>query len=485
MAEISSKIREVFEKVKKAHAPYRAVLRRINNGYYVYIDTATYNKETKNAKIHSKYLGRITEEGKFIEKQHTTSKDRLAMAVELIEANGGKVIMQKQKEEDTALRQVQQQTTAINKVDASVLMALSMNGAMTYASLARRLGMSETGMDYKVKHLEELYGIKYVPELDMEALGYSKYLLMVKFTSDKPDPALIKEVFSKDPRVLLAALVTGDYDLIVYFFAKDNKEVTYFVHETRIETKLRSYNGMWYAAPFFDSYNFVPLRQECYVVFKEKVWKKSSKRLHPGEVIFGTVKEPAPKKYNRSTDITENEYNVLCKLASGNRVNFKQIGKQIGISPISVSYAFDSLRTKGFLKRLTINMEKLPIRYNALLFTDIIDGEKFNNSRKELLMEIVEDSDRQTGRYVLVGDIENPHSVVFVLPVFDKDDAIVAEQRIRKMVKGVIIRSSMVTNILVGNFLYRKFDNGYTNQHKILNEEYKTLESRELINYDK
>jgi DNA-binding Lrp family transcriptional regulator len=482
MAEINSKIKETLERIKREHLPARTVLRRINNGHYVYIDTATYDKEKRNAKIHSEYLGRITEDGKFIEKRNTTAKEKLAMAVELIEANGGKVIMQEEKK--IKPKQVPQ-VTVVNKIDISVLTALSMNGAITYASLARRLGMSETGMDYKVKHLEETYGIKYVPELDMEALGYSKYLLMIKFTSDKPDPELIREVFSKDPRVLLVALVTGDYDLMVYFIAKNNKEVTYFIHETRIETKLRSYNGMWHAAPFFDSYNFVPLRPECYTVFKGKVWTKpGKKKMHPGEVIFDTGKEPAPRKYNKFADLTKNEYNVLCKLADGSRISFKGIGKQIGISPIASSYAFDSLREKGFLKRITITMEKLPLKYNMLLFADVIDGEKVNSSRKELLMEMIEDSNGQTNRYTLVGDIENPHSAVFMLPVFNEDDAIATERRIKGRIKGVETRSSVVTDVLVGSFLYRKFDNRYTNQYKILAEEYKVLENKELANYD-
>jgi DNA-binding Lrp family transcriptional regulator len=252
----------------------------------------------------------------------------------------------------------------------------------------------------------------------------------------------------------------------------------------RMGTRLKSYESVWYATPFFDDYGFTPLREETYALLRERVWvKPSKKKLHPGEVILDT-EEPEVRRYNKFTNMTDTEYKVLLELGRNGRSSFKEIAEKLDISPAAASYAYVNLKAKGFVKRITLTIERLPIRYNALLFADIIEGEKVEKTRKELLMEIIEGGNWLTNRYTLVGDVDSPHGIVFILPVFNENDIIMAEQRIKNKVKGVKIRTAIMSTILLGNFCYRRFDSTYTSQYDTLVNEYKAIEPRPKLDYE-
>ena len=77
-----------------------------------------------------------------------------------------------------------------------------------------------------------------------------------------------------------------------------------------------------------------------------------------------------------------------------------------------------------------------------------------------------------------------PEGFLMCMPIFSDNDLIYTEKNIQEKLKGIRLRKLIITNIVVGSFCYRRYDNNYTNQHKLLVEEYKLIKEVEKINYE-
>ena len=90
--EAPSKVVAEYKRIK-SRFPFFISLKRINGKYYIYKQLTRTDKTSKKVKILTTYLGRITDEGKFIEKGSKGDYE-LENAIKLIEARGGKVALQ-------------------------------------------------------------------------------------------------------------------------------------------------------------------------------------------------------------------------------------------------------------------------------------------------------------------------------------------------------------------------------------------------------
>lgn len=80
-----------------------------------------------------------------------------------------------------------------------------------------RIGLSEQATYYRVKKLEERLGIRHITEINVEKLGYLKFIGFVKFLGAIPSVEEIRSAFEYEGRVQLALLTSGKYDLILFF----------------------------------------------------------------------------------------------------------------------------------------------------------------------------------------------------------------------------------------------------------------------------
>ncbi len=94
-----------------------------------------------------------------------------------------------------------------------------------------------------------------------------------------------------------------------------------------------------------------------------------------------------------------------------------------------------------------------------------------------LLREIISDTEQGINKYALVGDIEVPKRVIFFMPVFNENELAQTQENMQRKLKGVEIRSLIATNVIVGDFCYKRFDNTdiSCSQYQILANEYKIV----------
>ena len=169
--------------------------------------------------------------------------------------------------------------------------------------------------------------------------------------------------------------------------------------------------------------------------------------------------------------IMQREFAILRELNSNGSADLMDVDRKYGFDTGRAQYAYYKLIESGILKRVTISLQNLPIRYVAAIFIKITDMELYYGTRDSLLMDIVDRSDTPVNKYALAGDIATPFGVLMLMPVFgerDLDDTI----RMLSEAKGMTIKSAIITTTLVGSLCFRRFDNAYSEQAEFLHSEF-------------
>jgi hypothetical protein len=144
---------------------------------------------------------------------------------------------------------------------------------------------------------------------------------------------------------------------------------------------------------------------------------------------------------------------------------------------------FYRLKSGKVLNRITMAMQALQIKYPAFISAELISAGAFVKTREHLLLNVIKDTDSVTNRYALMGDIGAPDSLIMVLPIFNETDLDEAVRELGSKVKGMKLKSSIITNVIVGSLCFRRFDNAYSIQHRTLVREHNMV-PRPTTSYD-
>jgi DNA-binding Lrp family transcriptional regulator len=350
------------------------------------------------------------------------------------------------------------------EIDSKILTILSMNGRATLDFIGKHVGLSKHPTYRRIKRLEENYGIKYIAEIDVSKFGYLGYMAFVKFRDKVPDLHLIRKALENEPRVQLVLLTNGEYDLVIYFLSNDHRDAAYLIFKLRVEGPFAPYPSDWYLTPHYTA-NFIPLRGEFFELLKKNIWHRTRDTKKPSE-----------------RNLLEREYTLLRELNNYGTASFSNIDDKYKIGKGASRYTYYKLREKGVLKRITISMQMLPIKYHAIFFISPFFGSRFSRTRPDLLSEVIKDGNI-INKFIQNSEIGTPVGVMLVMPVFDDIDIKNTEDYLNSKIKGITLRKLIITNIPIGSFAYRRFDKTYTNQYRILVEEYKALRYNEQTNY--
>ncbi|MCL5419469.1 MAG: AsnC family transcriptional regulator [Candidatus Marsarchaeota archaeon] len=454
MPDVPIQVMRTLQKLRAEHSrPPYIILRKIHGGFYVYKDRIVKDKASNKSKIFSEYMGRITDDGLFV-RRILSEDDKIANARAVIESAGGKVLLPGKGDENASA-----EVFTPDEIDTKILTILSMNARMARRSIAERVGLSTAGVDNRIKHLEKLYGISYTAEIDIEKMGYLKFLIFIKFFETVPPVEEIRSILSKEIRIQSAMMLSGgDYHLVIYVLAEKNLDVIFLIRDLRELTSLSKYPSEWTTTIFYETYNFMPLRDDFVDSFKERLGRRKPDIL--GE-------EPAKSEKT----ILNREFAVLKEINNNGRVEFTEIDRKYRFDEGRAQYSYHRLLEKGLLKRTTISMNVREKKYTAALFMKDVQSDLFYATRKNLLKEIISGSDTPVNKYALVGDIGLPYGVFFLLNVFHEGDIEKAKAELSKT-KGIRLSAAIVTELVVGKLCVRRFDNAYALQNNTLKEKF-------------
>jgi DNA-binding Lrp family transcriptional regulator len=445
MGVVPQKIQDAFEKLKGEY-PVRIVLKGIKGKYYVYKESGVWLKELSRTKTISEYLGKITEEGLFVKKA-LSAKDDLENAKAIIAEHGGEIIWgENEVEKEPVIKEI-----TVKEADLKLLTALSMNGRISISGLAKISGLNQQTAYHRVKALDEKLGIKYLPEIDVGKFGYLQFLVTIKFINKTPPIAKLKEVMMKEPRVQLAAICKGEFDVLIYLLAKDNTEVKMLL--VNLREGLSDFESSWQSIPTYEDYGFIPLRNEFLSHMRSE------------------------------KELLEREFALFYEINKDGKIEFREIDKKYGFDTGRTQYSYHKLKDEGKLRRITISMQKLQLRYVGVILKEVINTKIFTKNRQQSLKDIIDESTKVIDKYVAVYDIMNPDGAMLYVPVFNYEDLDKAVERISSLGLGVKLTTSVITDILVGDFCYRHFDNTYSIQQKILEESYQIAKASRM-NYE-
>ncbi|EQD42731.1 transcriptional regulator, AsnC family, partial [mine drainage metagenome] len=342
----------------------------------------------------------------------------------------------------------------IDKIDFTILRALSMNARMPLKRIAKFSGLKHTAVHHRIKKLEINMGISYIAEIDVEKLGYTEYMLFIKFRGNRPKREEAISVFANDPRVQFTAITEGEYQIMAYALAKNNKNASDLMFKL-MGGAMSGLDAEWYLVPFKGFYGYAPLRDEFFNLIEQNdVWQRSKDNMKKPPNVLGIE-----------------EYTVLRDLNTNGKAEFKEISGRYKLKAQSANYYYKRLIDKKIIKRITITMQKLPTKYFTVMIASIINDERFRKTRTDLLFEVIKESNNYTNRYSLFGDIQNPSGVIFIAPILKDAEAESIEEEIVTRIKGIEIKRIVVTDIIVGRLCLRNFDNAHSVQHEMLEEQ--------------
>ena len=424
--ELPKRVRATFMRLKRESSRYIEI-KRIKGYFFVYQSTSRWDKEKGMPVKVPVYLGRIYNNGAF--KEAARRKERKAAVQE--EAQG----------HDDRSHQLTLATTIrnerIGRNERKILMALSTNGRIPMSMLGALVDIKETAALSQVRRLEARYGIRYIAEIDPAKLGYVQYLITVRFIGKLPTTEELRDVLAAEPRVQLALMIKGDYDLIIYALSKNIEEVNFLVLGLR--TKL-PFEATWGTTPIIHGYGYIPMRPEFIETLKGAILTR--------------------------------EYAVLKELSIDGKREFTDIDELYGFDRGRSQYSYHKLSEDGVIRRITICMRNTHIRYIAALFEDTVNWKQYTRNRDKSLLDIISEISHPLNKYLLIWDVINPDGTIFYIPVFDDDDLSRAVEARSRLDLGVLIRTSIVTSVIVGSFGYRNLDNTHSVQHEILVSKY-------------
>ncbi len=126
-------------------------------------------------------------------------------------------------------------TTLLDDIDRTLLRALQEDARQTNTDLARRVELSATGLQKRLRRLEEAGIIMgYVAQVDREAVGYDM-LCFVQVTLQRHDPDAV-ENFRREVQGMREVLechhLTGEFDYLLKVIVRNRKHLEQFILHT-------------------------------------------------------------------------------------------------------------------------------------------------------------------------------------------------------------------------------------------------------------
>jgi len=223
----------------------------------------------------------------------------------------------------------------LDRKDKLLLAELDFGSRQSLASLARKLGMSKRGVEYKMRRLErEKVILGYYPVINMPKLGYTYCRLAFSLRNTSPEKE--KEIFAylvKDPRFFWVFRVQGAADVGFAMWAKSISEFKDAVNA--ITEKFGEYINRQNETVTFDVIHY-PHRY--------LLGKGEARELHIAET-------------SEHEEIDALDTAILRALSDNARMPAVEIAGRVKASPQVVSYRIKSLEKRGIIAAYRVNVD--------------------------------------------------------------------------------------------------------------------------------
>lgn len=120
----------------------------------------------------------------------------------------------------------------LDSLDLQILQLVSSNARMPFLEVARACHVSGAAIHQRIQKLTQLGVIKGSNFLlDPESIGYGTCAFVGLFLKDPADFDRIVEGLQKIPEVVECHYTTGDYDIFIKMYARNNHHLLSIIHD--------------------------------------------------------------------------------------------------------------------------------------------------------------------------------------------------------------------------------------------------------------
>lgn len=432
-------VARALREIRRRHR--HASVSRIRNGYYVVESVSRYSERRGRRMTFTLYLGRILADGRFVEARHRKARNEVGSVYRLAEAgHGGE--------------------EALDALDYMVLEELSADSRVPAAEMASRLGISAGSANYRIGKLEKRFGIRYVAEFETAEFGFSRFAVMVKFESERPSNEEMRGALGSEPLVLSAFETKGAYDLFVIVLAESTVALEKWLYGLKTSKLFAKYTSRWTVSYITTEQGYIPVREEFVRMLGERVWHRSreSPVRGPGQLL-------------------DREHAVLEELCRDANADFSEMDRRHGFGKGASQYTYHRLVEKGLVTRTTINMDRPPVKYTAIIHADQENMGAFSDGRERFFLMTVTDMGTALNKYALVCGYGTPYGELIFAPVREGGDLERYEAELRSII-GLRVSSTMITSEIVGGLGFRRLVHMGTPPYSSLIKQYGYTEER-------
>ncbi len=339
-----------------------------------------------------------------------------------------------------------------------ILKLLSVDGRASIQDMAKKLGVPKTTAYNLFLEVEKEYGLKFVPEINinqiwkyelvklsregskreilsktidkMHDIGFEEYVIFIKFMDNIPEEKEIKKILELSYMPQFAAIVRGQYDLIIYAISRSYKDIDSLI--ISLGNQLKSYNFKAEVNRIERTFGYFPVRSEL-------------------------IKQFA---------ISENYKNLMINLNENGRTEIKKIEETN--SSKSLSYNLEKLKKTGILSRITYFETKSKNVITSVIRFSVINYDQFLNSKIRWFSELVNSGKHSHNEYTLMCDISNPQGCLIFCNFENNQNAELFFTQLKNNIKGAKFEFINIAKTIFGNEGIRNFDNTCTDQKREL-----------------
>ena len=216
-----------------------------------------------------------------------------------------------------------------SKKDQELLFELSLNARSAMNKIAKKLKVSQQGLSYKLKKLEEKGTIlHYYTLFDFACFGYHGYKVIFTLNRTKPEQVKqFREFLQTQSSVLSIEELSGHWDFLVFFATKNSSRCSKEIHEliTQFPKLVK---------------NYVILTNVVSYELQRKYLLESS--AHVSIVAFAGDREPM------TVDTMDRK--LLSTLYENPRIKYSLLAAKYKLNPKTVINKIKALETKGIIK---------------------------------------------------------------------------------------------------------------------------------------
>ena len=456
MSNLNLKIKEAFNKLKDNYSSniiLKYDKRTKRNRVYEFIRLNRSKSNNKNLKY--KYIGYITDDGFFIPIK-TNFIDKRD-----IELNQFKKINELEEELKNYEYEKKEEKVKVSKYDAQILTALSMNARLPYSKVGKLVGLERTASTYQVEKVIKKYNVKPVLEWYTKSIGFFHYIIFVKFLDKTSiNTKKLTEELKSYPEIQLAAMTVGKYDMFLYVRSLGIGDSDSIISNAYLF--LKNYNAKVVISEFDLEFGSVPLRDEFFEKLKDRIWIKDKNHPRPD-----------------SNQFTPNEFEFLRELNKNPTENFVDIDRKLKFDFGTSRFLYNKLLKRGIIYRPTISLLNNNIKQIAIISAKLYNIKLFNENIETLLYELLE-KDGLIDDYSLMGDYYTDRSELFIKPLISNENLDGVLLKLRQIYGKTKFDILIVTDTLFGEFVFRRFDNTYSDPYKILVKNYNLKQDKKI-----